>query len=455
MKKIERYNSVFTVLILVLAVLFNNTVAASTFQNDTIYNDLKNDSTAILNDTVKSSINHGDANTFTCFSVSDSVKKKTSFKDVTGLIYNSRPFRMSCVGIPLVVAGLAVKSGDDRIRGMRNEYSKEYNTIVDDYTQYLPGALLLGLKLGGVKSRSSWLRMAVSDAFSAALMAGMVNTMKHTISVERPDGSNDHSFPSGHTATAFMFATMLHKEYGAISPWYSIAGYSIATYTGVSRILNNKHWLSDVLVGAGIGILSAELGYFLADLIFKDKGINSFPKYKEFDYDHKPSFLGVYLGVNFDVSTLELEDNTTIDLKAGANAGLEGAYFFNRNFGLGGRVNVSGFPVTLNGVVENKLLHLSTIYAGPYFSVPLIPQILLGGRAMLGYADYSKCILSSLTLGGKGNLSFTGGVSLALLPSKSFNVRFFADYSLCGSYVKSIKDNSHFITIGAIAAMNF
>ena len=68
-----------------------------------------------------------------------------------------------------------------------------------------------------------------------------------------------------------MAATMLHKEYGPRSPWYSIAGYSMATVTGVSRMLNNKHWFSDVLVGAGIGILSVELGYLFADLIFKER----------------------------------------------------------------------------------------------------------------------------------------------------------------------------------------
>ena len=70
-----------------------------------------------------------------------------------------------------------------------------------------------------------------------------------------------------------MAATMLHKEYGTTrSPWYSIGGYTVATATAVSRMLNNKHWLSDVMVGAGIGILSTEVGYFLTDLIFKDKG---------------------------------------------------------------------------------------------------------------------------------------------------------------------------------------
>ena len=103
--------------------------------------------------------------------------------------------------------------------------------------------------------------MLTADAFSAALMAISVNAIKYTAKVQRPDGSNYKSFPSGHTATAFMTATMLHKEYGlTISPWISVAGYSVAAATGISRQFNNRHWLSDVLVGAGIGILTTELG---------------------------------------------------------------------------------------------------------------------------------------------------------------------------------------------------
>ena len=81
-------------------------------------------------------------------------------------------------------------------------------------------------------------------------------------------------FLSGHTAFAFAAATILHKEYGQTrSPLYSIAGYSLATITGVGRVLNNRHWVSDVLVGAGIGIVSTDLGYFLSDVILKQKGI--------------------------------------------------------------------------------------------------------------------------------------------------------------------------------------
>lgn len=90
-----------------------------------------------------------------------------------------------------------------------------------------------------------------------------------------------------------MTATMLHKEYGHRSPWYSIGAYTVATVTGVTRQLNNRHWMSDVMVGAGIGILATEFGYFLADLIFKDKGLHVGETQLVYDRFRRPSFLSL------------------------------------------------------------------------------------------------------------------------------------------------------------------
>ena len=189
----------------------------------------------------------------------------------------SRLFDMGFAGMPLVVAGFSVKSGDEAFRGLREGFLPDFRSPVDDYLQYLPAAVMLGLKAGGVESRSSWGRMLVSDAFSVLLMSGVVNGLKYGLQELRPDVSNRRSFPSGHTATAFMTATMLVNEYGHKSPWVGVGAYTVASATGLMRVANNKHWISDVLAGAGIGILSTELGYYLADLIFKEKGIRHFP----------------------------------------------------------------------------------------------------------------------------------------------------------------------------------
>lgn len=148
----------------------------------------------------------------------DSVRFKSKFSQKLDQFTDSRFYRMTYIGVPLIVGGLAVKSGDDHFRSLRNDYLPRFHHHADDYLQYAPAAIMLGMKTFGVEGRSSWTRMLVSDAFSALLMGSVVNTLKQTTHVVRPDGSNDHSFPSGHTATAFMTATMLTKEYGHISP---------------------------------------------------------------------------------------------------------------------------------------------------------------------------------------------------------------------------------------------
>jgi membrane-associated phospholipid phosphatase len=94
-------------------------------------------------------------------------------------------------------------------------------------------------------------------------MGATVNILKVTTKVERPDGSSRNSFPSGHAATAFMGAELLRREYQDTSPWIGVAGYAVAAGTGFFRMYNNRHWFTDVLAGAGIGIMSVKAAYWL------------------------------------------------------------------------------------------------------------------------------------------------------------------------------------------------
>ncbi|WP_225552432.1 phosphatase PAP2 family protein [Sphingobacterium bovistauri] len=134
---------------------------------------------------------------------------------------------------------------------------------IDDYTQYLPTAAFLSLDYMGIKSKHNLKQKLYAGSLSHIIMAATVNIMKAKIHIMRPDQSSDNSFPSGHTATAFVGAELLWQEYHHLSPWYGIAGYTIASATGFFRMYNNKHWFSDVTMGAGIGILSTKLGYWL------------------------------------------------------------------------------------------------------------------------------------------------------------------------------------------------
>lgn len=131
----------------------------------------------------------------------------------------------------------------------------------DDYLQFSPAVLAFGLKLGGVEGRHKLPDMLILYALSNILESGVVYATKCLTGRERPDGSNYHSFPSGHTATAFVAAEFLHQEYKDRSVWISAGGYGMATLIGISRVYNNKHWVSDVVAGAGIGILSTKIMY--------------------------------------------------------------------------------------------------------------------------------------------------------------------------------------------------
>ncbi|MEE0906773.1 MAG: phosphatase PAP2 family protein [Muribaculaceae bacterium] len=364
-------------------------------------------------------------------------------------------YKMLYAGVPLIGAGLSVHASNENFKSFRNEYAKQYNTHYDDILQYTPGMVMLGMKALGVKGRSSWGRMAVSDAFSIALMASVVNTLKHTVHERRPDGSNSRSFPSGHTATAFMCATMLHKEYGHISPWISIGGYTVATATGVSRILNNKHWISDVMVGAGIGILSTEMGNFLTDLIFKDKGLHKFELPERYDRWHKPSFLGLYVGYNISGSKFDTPVGQ-IKMKLGMNAGFEGAYYFNPYLGVGGRINFADMPLQLNREILPHDIEFNSASAGVYLSYPFSSWIHLSAKVLGGFNHFSRfSIAEGYRIGGNNSGVFSTGVSVVLMTSRAFNLRFFCDYNTMHSFVHEADHSLHTVTAGSTLGVNF
>lgn len=142
----------------------------------------------------------------------------------------------------------------------------------DDYIQYLPVASSLMLGCAGVKARHSFRDRAFIVATSYATLAVLTNIPKFCIDEKRPEFAGHNSFPSGHTATAFMSAELVRIEYGG---WYGVGAYAMATGVGVLRIYNGRHWFHDVVAGAGVGILSARVGEWsclLWQKIFQKKG---------------------------------------------------------------------------------------------------------------------------------------------------------------------------------------
>lgn len=191
--------------------------------------------------------------------------------DSVTIKYNYKSLIIPAAFISYGIIGLEsgqIKGFNTGISGEVAEHIDEKISI-DDFSQYLPIATFYGLSAMGVKSKNSTKDKTIILATSYLLMGLIVNTFKMTASVERPDGSSFNSFPSGHTATAFMGAELMMQECKNESIWYGISGYIVATGTGIFRMYNNRHWLSDVVAGAGIGILSAKAGYWLFPYVSK------------------------------------------------------------------------------------------------------------------------------------------------------------------------------------------
>ncbi|WP_207632690.1 phosphatase PAP2 family protein [Foetidibacter luteolus] len=144
----------------------------------------------------------------------------------------------------------------------RNNKMPHFRTHADDYLQYAPIALAYGLDAAGVKSRTDLANRTAILLKGELIMTGTVCLLKNRIDQRRPDGVGYDAFPSGHTAQAFAAATFLAEEYKHRFKWMPYAAYSIAGSVGALRIANNRHYISDVLMGAGIGFLSMKVAYW-------------------------------------------------------------------------------------------------------------------------------------------------------------------------------------------------
>ena len=135
-----------------------------------------------------------------------------------------------------------------------------YHGRVDDYLQYAPGVAVYAFNALGIKGKNNFGNSTALMVKSFLLNGLITDRLKYWINEPRPNGGV-RSFPSGHTSKAFMLAHFMHNEYGELSPWYSIGAYSAATTVGYMRVAKSAHCISDVLMGAGIGIFSTELVY--------------------------------------------------------------------------------------------------------------------------------------------------------------------------------------------------
>lgn len=182
--------------------------------------------------------------------------------------YARKAFWVNAAKVPVMLTALSLLSFTDNetfdreeLKEARDEIAPAFRHRADNYLQFAPIAAVYGLNLAGVKGRNDLANRTALIIKSELLVAAITFPLKKITAVPRPDTGERNSFPSGHTATAFAAATFMAKEYGHISKWYSIGAYTAATGVGVMRIMNNRHWVTDVLAGAAVGIFSTNVAY--------------------------------------------------------------------------------------------------------------------------------------------------------------------------------------------------
>ena len=185
--------------------------------------------------------------------------------------YSTR-FRAEQLVVPVSLVGLGVLGiGENSpmrginlaIRNGLNEASGGVKLRFDDYVQYVPVAFYLTLDFMGLKAKHSFGERVAVAAVTYIAVTALSQGLKYTVREPRPDTGTRNSFPSGHTMTAFAGAELVRSEYG----WgVGMGAYALATTVGFMRMYNGRHWFNDVLAGAGLGILSARIGYWMLPL---------------------------------------------------------------------------------------------------------------------------------------------------------------------------------------------
>ena len=306
---------------------------------------------------------------------------------------------------------------DTDIFDLRHSIMPGFDYMYDDITQYLPAGLVLGLKAAGYEGRTKWGGMLVSDAMSVGIMAATVKGIKYAVDRTRPYGGH-HSFPSGHTATSFMTATMLHKEYGWRSPWFSIGGYTVAALTGVSRIMNNAHWLTDVMAGAAVGIGSVHLGYYLTDLIFKDKHLSDeyFKPVFEYDQQQKHYTAEMLFARRFILGGKDAQAENQMPLR-GSIAGVQTDIPLIPGAGLTARAYAGSMRYA-----GDKVPAMYSTSVGGYWNLHFARRFEFQTRVAIGWAGMEK----------KNGMNLSAGAGLSFFLNDNFKLKGFAEYETIG-----------------------
>ncbi len=345
---------------------------------------------------------------------------------------------------------------------------------------YLPAAAPLAatwmLKASGLESRSKTKRMTMANALALGIGLGAAKLLKHTVEETRPDMRDNRSMPSGHATLAFISATILDREYGHYSPWISVGGYATAMATQFHRIHQNAHYLNDVVIGAGIGVVSTNFAYYITDCILGKNEVNKpfITKSDVLQYSkflNRPTAFSLYSntetgynlinGDNYDILDY-MDHDFTVRSTSSLGTALEFSYFFNKNMALEAMSRITQTKIQ---IIDNTSTQYTVfgdnvyqyhIDLGVKYSFSLGLEQRIGLRAFTGYRSVPETDFKAIDTGetaiklNKDNsCEIGGGINVDFLSGKKYVSGISCDYThvfsslltnrwVLGSYFKII-----------------
>lgn len=360
-------------------------------------------------------------------------------------------------GILSILRGGITFLSEDKFSKHPGIYRKYSRDISDYGVASAPLAASWILKAAGLESRSTTKRMLLSNAMALAISSSIVKGLKLAIDAPRPDKSGDDSFPSGHSSLAFVGATILHREFGHHTPWLSVGGYAAATATQYLRLEHNKHWPHETFIGAGIGVVSTNLAYFITDKILGEKGINS-PRFTYSDmqrvlkYNTTPSSFSFVSGSEMGSRTInqeyiELPSDFTgkakINIGAGFMAGIEGSWFINTNVAFDAilKLTTSKANLALSGTpwqqtpmyvsdLDSYRFSLGVRYSYPIAMAHRFSFRLFAGARTINDVNFGNADDGAIMFRLPGETKFDSGASIMYdcINTKKYSFGFNVDY---------------------------
>lgn len=194
-------------------------------------------------------------------------------------------FKKAIIPASLITIGLILnKSSLEKKLHKRvlKTVKSDFQTNVDDYLVLSPAAIALAANISGVDAKNHWFDQGKNVFIATTCTYLITNGLKNAIHKTRPNGNSSDAMPSGHTSMSFAASTVLYEEYKNTNKTIAYSGFVSSGAVMYLRMANNKHWISDTLIGAGIGIAVAKLVYLIEPLKnfnpFKNtQGITVFP----------------------------------------------------------------------------------------------------------------------------------------------------------------------------------